>query len=67
MSGVSSVMAQQVALTRAQVQTEIAVFLMKVAKETGPEKRMLELVRDVATSASQNAAAAASGPVDLYA
>jgi hypothetical protein len=66
MSSVGGAMTQ-IALTQAQVQNQIAVHLMKVARETGTEQQMLELVEQTAQAAAQTAAGAAVAGLDVYA
>jgi hypothetical protein len=66
MSSVSSAAATQVAITQAQIQTEMAAHLMKVAQQVGRPAQVLELVEQTVESAVQIAAAAA-GQMDMYA
>jgi predicted subunit of tRNA(5-methylaminomethyl-2-thiouridylate) methyltransferase len=53
MSSVDGIVAAHVAMTQAQVQTEIATRLLKVALETGRPQQMLELVRQAAEAAAE--------------
>ncbi len=63
--GIDGVMASQMALTQAQVKTEISTRLLKMAQEMGSPQQMLELVQDTAEAATRNMQAA--GGVDVYA
>lgn len=70
MSSVSAVAASQVTLTQARIQTQIAVRLLKVARETGGPQRMLDLVAQAADSAAAMMNASmptATRNLDLYA
>lgn len=68
MNGVTGVAAQQVALTQARVQTQIAAWLMKVAQETGAN-RVADVVRQMTQTVAETMAVSAgnAGHVDFFA
>lgn len=70
MGSVGGAAAFQATLTQAQIQTRIAVRLLKVVQETGSPQRMLDLVLQAADSAATMMDASlptATGNLDLYA
>ena len=63
MSSVDGMVSTQVALTQAQLQTEVAARMLKVANSIGNPNQMLELVKQAADAASETMNAAVEGAI----
>ena len=63
MSSVDGMVSTQVALTQAQLQTEVAARMLKVANSIGNPIQMVELVKQAADAASETMNAAVEGAI----